>query len=160
MMAPNAPNFSLVLVSLTLILSHQHVMADMPYFGYHDVVTFDTQNCNHKVYRPDGTLINQETSLRTAFSDANTLAHAGVIAAARPHDPPFNYYFHPEDNETVVENLQMVIALTEDPRSFGTHPIDQGRVALTCNEPRWCRLKNQWGYAQVWSARTQHKTWE
>ena len=47
------------------------------------------------------------------------LAHAGVLAAATPDVPPFNDFFHLTDNITVVQNLNMVIALTEDTGSFG-----------------------------------------
>ena len=119
-MAPN-PSGSSLLGLFILLLSHSHFIAAIkPNFYITRVVTFDTQNCNHQATRPDGTIIDQETSLRTAFGDANSLAHAGANAAARPHDPPFSYYFHAEDNETVVENLQMVIALIEDPKSFST----------------------------------------
>ena len=149
-----------------LLLSHPYIIAaDIPHFDYVEVVSFDTQSCDYKAPRPDGTIIDQETNLRTAFADANTLAHAGLIAAAKPHDPPFSYYFHAEDNETVVENLQMVIALTEDPKSFGTDlggqiAVSGGKVAMTCNNQEWCRLKNQWGYAQVWSGEVTHKAWE
>ena len=163
-MAYNRVRTSLLGVFI-LLLSHSHIIAaGKPNFDKYEVVTFDAQNCNHKATRPDGTILDQETSLRTAFGDANLLAHAGVNAAAKPHDPPFSYYFHPEDNETVVENLQMVIALTEDPKSFGT--VEEmvwgggGKVLLNCNQQQWCTLKNQWGYSQVWEGETRHRQWE
>lgn len=117
---------------------------------YTRAVIFDLGTCNPSARGLDGNVVNQRLNLQSAFKDANTIAHAGILAAARPNEPPFNYYFHPTSNETVVHNLQTVIALTEDPESFSSGRW-QGRVVMNCNDRRWCKLDNQWGYPQVWS---------
>ena len=117
---------------------------------YTQAVIFDLGTCNPNARGPYGSVVNQRLNIQSAFKDANTIAHAGILAAARPNEPPFNYYFHPTTNKTVVHNLQTVIALTEDPESFSSGRW-QGRVVMSCNDRRWCKLDNQWGYPQVWS---------
>ena len=115
---------------------------------YTKAVIFDLGTCNPTAHGLDGNVVDQRLNLQSAFKDANTIAHAGIIAAARPDEPPFNYYFHPTTNETVVHNLRMMTALTEDPDSFSSGRF-QGRVVMNCNDRRWCKLDNQWGYPQV-----------
>lgn len=141
------PTTSALVVSLAFL---QNVHAYSERIEYTQAVGFDLRTCNPNARGPDGNVVDQGLNLQSAFKDSNTIAHAGILAAARPNEPPFNYYFHPTDNVTVVQNLQMVVALTEDPGSFSSGRW-QGRVVMNCNDKRWCKLDKQWGYPQVWS---------
>ena len=123
-----------------------------PTFDINKLVTFDETNCKRNIIGLDGP-IDQRANLQDAFGDAIIIAHAGVLAAATPNKPPFNYFFHPTDNETVVQSLQMVIDLTENVASFGS-----AHIAMDCNNIRRCKLRNQWGYTQIWSPTA--KWWE
>ena len=125
----------------------------IPKFSWDSLVSFDTTGCNQALIRINGKTVNQTENLLTAFGDANIIAHAGILAAAKPNEPPFNYFFHPTDNETVVQGLQMVTGLTENTRSFRS-----AHIVMTCNNPQWCKLQNQWGYSQVWNPT--HVFWE
>lgn len=104
------------------------------------------ENCKSEAITPDGRSVDQLQQLNWALEDAITIAHHGIIAATKPEEPPFNYFFRPTDNETVVQHLQMVIDLREYPTSFrpGTH------VSMECNDPDWCTLPNQWGITNLW----------
>ncbi|KAL8714452.1 MAG: hypothetical protein Q9220_001785 [cf. Caloplaca sp. 1 TL-2023] len=85
--------------------------------------------------------IDQASALYDAATDANYLAHAGIIAAANPALPPFNAFFRPEDVPTVIKNLQTVIDITENSKKLDTH------IVFNCNSERYCKDPKQWGAA-------------
>ena len=148
------PRFSTIFTLLAIMsLGQSQIYGSIPRFDFRKVVSIDFVDCKQHEIHPDGNAIDQKASLQYAFGDANIIANAGVRAAANPNEPPFNYFFHPTDNETVVQSLQMVIDLTENVTSFG-----RAHLVMDCNNPQWCTLPNQWGYSQVWAAT--HKFWE
>jgi len=108
----------------------------------------DPSRCKPDAIDLDGNHVDQRASLHWALTDANSVAHAGIVAAAYPNNPPFSYFFNPTDNVTAAQNLQTVIDMTENPGSFrpGTH------ISMSCNDPDQCRLQDQWGYTAQWLA--------
>ena len=98
----------------------------------HGLVTINTEHCNPKAAGN----VNQATNLLNAIRDARIIAEAGILAAALPASPPFNYFFRSSENETVVRNLQTVVDLTEKP--FAVHSsIGPGVVPyvyINCND--------------------------
>jgi len=75
------------------------------------VLTINTDNCNQNAAGG----INQADQLLHAIQDANTVAHAGLIAAKSPNSPPFNYFFHPSNS---ARNMQAAINMAENPASI------------------------------------------
>ncbi|KAL6720371.1 hypothetical protein ACLMJK_002292 [Lecanora helva] len=114
-------------------------------YGLLDLVT---NQCNESAANN----VNQTTNLIDAFHDANTIASAGLVAAASPNSPPFNYFFHPSDNATVAHHLQTIIDITEHPSAVHSK-IEDGLVPyiyVNCNDAFLCKYRNQWGYSTFW----------
>ena len=139
-------------LALSIAFSHiSHIVAQaqpdtyVPDFHTGQLISYDTRNCNPDALNLAGQTINQTANLLTAFQDANTLAHAGIIAAATPAAYPYKYFFHPADNATVASYLQTVVDLTSNPSR-----IHAAAIVLTCHDPDWCKTSSQWGFAAKW----------
>jgi hypothetical protein len=138
----------LISTIVAIIAPNRQAHAVFPNFDESTLLAEDPSTCKPDATDLDGNHVDQRASLHWALVDANTIAHAGIVAAAHPNDPSFNYSFNPTDNVTVAQNLQTVIDMTEDPGSFrpGTH------ISMSCNDPDQCRLQNPWGYTAQWFA--------
>lgn len=138
------PTIVTTIVAIITLFRQAHAV--FPHFDESKLITENASKCEADATGPDGNHIDQRASLHWALVDANTIAHAGIVAAAHPNDPPFDYFFDPTDNVTVARILQTVIDMTEDPGSFhsGTH------ISMGCNDPDQCRSQKQWGYAAQW----------
>ncbi|KAI4225270.1 MAG: hypothetical protein LQ349_007091, partial [Xanthoria aureola] len=69
--------------------------------------------------------VDQAAALYDAATDANYLAHAGIMATQQPTLPPFNAFFPEQDSALVIKNLQTIIDITEKsqnstPTSYST----------------------------------------
>lgn len=144
---------SLAGFTVVLQLSHARVTPDSgtpgrPQGQTLGLITVNTDHCNQNA--PGN--INQATRLLDAIQDANTIAHAGLIAADSPNAPPFNYFFQPSDNATVKQYLQSVINLTEDPSSVHSFIGSDIRpsIDINCNDRLLCQKPDQWGYTAFW----------
>ncbi|KAI4118357.1 MAG: hypothetical protein LQ345_001578 [Seirophora villosa] len=85
---------------------------------------------------------SQTQKFNDALHDIKYLAGAGMAALEHPDQPPYNYFFRPQDIDKVKSTIQSLIKVAEDPNSIG-----DSYVQLLCNDDTKCSPKglNLWG---------------
>ncbi|KAI4185058.1 MAG: hypothetical protein L6R41_004355 [Letrouitia leprolyta] len=93
--------------------------------------------------------VNQTQNLSDAWNSVQALTAAGLNALKSPTQPPYNYFFRPEDMDYVTHTLQNLQKLSQDPNAFLAKGDDARSkyLELTCSDDTLCMRDDQWGAA-------------
>ncbi|CAO1597581.1 hypothetical protein XANCAGTX0491_001388 [Xanthoria calcicola] len=74
--------------------------------------------------------VDQAAALYDAATDANYLAHAGIMAAQQPTLPPFNAFFPEQDSALVIKNSKPSSTSPKNPKTQHPHRIQLQKRTL------------------------------